>query len=75
MSELAAYVQGVSDAVDYDAYNPASKPCLNDAETQGYRDGYRDGMDLNLTKEKGVCPDAKEQFLLLSGYKCDSTLD
>ena len=60
MSQLAAYIQGLSDATDYNAYNPDTYSCIDDDEIQGYKDGYGDGMDLNMSHENGVCSGATD---------------
>ena len=47
--DVAAYHEGFSDAYAYDAFNPSSE------DTESYREGYCDGMDVNLQVEGGVC--------------------
>ncbi len=54
MSDTSAYAQGFWDARDYDACNPDNYGFTEESENQSYVEGYGDGMDVNISFEKGV---------------------
>lgn len=54
MSNINAYLNGFEDARSYRTCNPVRE---NADEVSQYTEGYRDGMEINLKYEGGICPE------------------